>query len=101
MLESKKPRARDLGIPFDGVPGKYNAITDVDGIQVGFSTIIEGNSIRTGVTAIFPRRTNSDHSQSPCFANWFSLNGNGEITGIHRLAESGLLTCPILITNTL
>ncbi|CAF1101598.1 unnamed protein product [Rotaria sordida] len=99
--ESKKPRARDLGIPFDGVPGKYNAITDVDGIQVGFSTIIEGDSIRTGVTAIFPRRTNSDRSQSPCFANWFSLNGNGEITGIHRLAESGLLTCPILITNTL
>jgi D-aminopeptidase len=96
----RKLRARDLGIPFDGTPGKYNAITDVKDIEVGFSTIIQGDSVRTGVTAIFPRGTDFTTYQPPCFANWFSLNGNGEMTGIHLLTESGSLRGPILITNT-
>jgi D-aminopeptidase len=96
----KKPRARDLGIPFNGVPGKSNSITDVEGVEVGFSTIIEGDSIRTGVTAIFPRGVKNAFGRMRCFANWFSLNGNGEMTGIHWLTESGFLTTPILITNT-
>ena len=100
IIASKKPRARELGIPFDGTPGKYNAITDVDHVEVGFSTIIQGISIRTGVTAIFPRGSDFRARQSPCFGNWFSLNGNGEMTGIHWLTESGFLTSPILITNT-
>ncbi|CAM4810048.1 unnamed protein product [Rotaria magnacalcarata] len=97
---TRKLRARDLGIPFDGTPGKYNAITDVDNVQVGFRTIIEGDSIRTGVTAIFPRGSNIPATEQRCFANWFSLNGNGEMTGIHLLTESGFLTTPIIITNT-
>ncbi|CAF3523253.1 unnamed protein product [Rotaria sp. Silwood1] len=96
----RKLRARDLGIPFDGTPGKYNAITDVEGVQVGFKTIIQGDSVRTGVTAIFPRGTDFTTRKSPCFANWFSLNGNGEMTGIHWLTESGFLTSPVLITGT-
>jgi L-aminopeptidase/D-esterase-like protein len=101
LVESqKKSRARDLGIPFDGTPGKLNSITDVEGVAVGFSTIIEGDSIRTGVTAIFPRGIEKAFKNQPCFANWFSLNGNGEMTGIHWLTESGYLTVPILITNT-
>ena len=100
MIDSRKPRARELGIPFDGTPGKYNAITDVDHVEVGFSTIIQGTSVRTGVTAIFPRGSDFRARQSPCFGNWFSLNGNGEMTGIHWLTESGFLTSPILITNT-
>ncbi|CAF3781005.1 unnamed protein product [Rotaria sordida] len=98
--DSRKPRARDLGIPFDGTPGKYNAITDVEGVQVGFKTLIQGDSVRTGVTAVFPRGTDLTIRQPPCFANWFSLNGNGEMTGIHWLTESGFLTSPILITST-
>ncbi|CAF4544340.1 unnamed protein product [Rotaria sp. Silwood1] len=98
--DSRKLRARDLGIPFDGTPGKYNAITDVDGVQVGFSTIIQGDSIRTGVTAIFPRGADTPSNEQRCFANWFSLNGNGEMTGIHFLTESGYLAAPILITNS-
>jgi L-aminopeptidase/D-esterase-like protein len=101
LVESqKKSRARDFGIPFDGTPGKLNSITDVEGVAVGFSTIIEGDSIRTGVTAIFPRGIEKAFKNQPCFANWFSLNGNGEMTGIHWLIESGYLTVPILITNT-
>lgn len=96
----KKSRARDLGIPFDGTPGKYNAITDVEGVEVGFSTIIEGESIRTGVTALFPRGFDNFFKNRPCFANSFSLNGNGEMTGIHWVTESGFLTTPILISNT-
>jgi len=95
-----KPRGRDLGIPFTGVPGKSNSIFDVNGVEVGFSTIIEGDSIRTGVTAIFPRGVDKAFQNLPCFSNWFSLNGNGEMTGIHWLTESGYLTTPILITNT-
>ena len=92
-----KPRARDLGIPFEGETGKYNAITDVDGITVGYSTIIEGDSARTGVTIIHPRgRDNHD----PVFAGWFPFNGNGEMTGSAWVEEGGFLEGPIGITNT-
>ena len=84
---SGKNRARDLGIPFSGVPGTNNAITDVAGVTVGHSTIIQGSGkkilgkgpIRTGVTAVLPRGKNS--LQDPVFAGWYSLNGNGEMTG--------------------
>ncbi len=92
-----KPRARDLGIPFEGSTGKYNAITDVDGITVGYSTIIEGASARTGVTIIHPRgKSNHD----PVFAAWFPFNGNGEMTGAAWVEEGGFLEGPIGITNT-
>lgn len=90
-------RARDLGIPFEGTPGPLNAITDVAGIEVGMSTLISGEAIRTGVTAILPRgKTSSD----PVFAGWFSLNGNGEMTGTTWIEESGFLEGPVFITNT-
>jgi D-aminopeptidase len=96
-----KPRARDLGIPFDGVPGKFNAITDVEGVTVGYSTLIrdEGtHAVRTGVTAIIPRgKTTIEKS---VFAGIFSLNGNGEMTGTHWIEEAGLLEGPFMITNT-
>lgn len=100
----QKPRARDLGIPFNGIAGKFNAITDVKGVEVGYSTIISGqgkNSIgkgpvRTGVTAILPRGRNNN----PVFANWYSFNGNGEMTGTTWVSESGFLETPIMITNT-
>ena len=100
-----RPRARDLGVPFDGTPGPLNAITDVAGVTVGHSTIIRGQGklvvgqgpVRTGVTAIFPRGpTNGD----PVFGGWFTLNGNGEMTGTTWLEESGFLAGPIMITNT-
>jgi D-aminopeptidase len=92
-----KPRARDLGIPFEGSTGKHNAITDVNGITVGYSTIIEGNSARTGVTIIHPRgQTNHD----PVFAAWFPFNGNGEMTGSAWVEEGGFLEGPLGITNT-
>jgi D-aminopeptidase len=102
--KAQKPRARDIGIPFEGTPGKYNAITDVKCIEVGFSTIIEGEGksiigkgpVRTGVTAIFPR----GQSNIPVYANWYTLNGNGEMTGTTWITESGFLETPILITNT-
>jgi L-aminopeptidase/D-esterase-like protein len=101
----KKPRARDLGIPFDGTPGRLNAITDVAGVEVGFTTLIVGEGklkrgagpVRTGVTAILPR---GKESHDPLFAAWFPLNGNGEMTGTAWLDESGFLEGPILITNT-
>jgi D-aminopeptidase len=104
MAYAQKPRARDIGIPFDGTTGKYNAITDVKGVEVGFSTIIEGDGknviskgpVRTGVTAIFPR----GQSSVPVYANWYTLNGNGEMTGTTWITESGFLETPILITNT-
>lgn len=90
-------RARDLGIPFDGTPGPLNAITDVKGVEVGHSTIIRGDNVRTGVTAVLPRgRASSD----PVFAGWFSLNGNGEMTGTTWIEESGFLEGPVMITNT-
>ena len=94
------PRARDLGIPFDfGRPGPSNAITDVRGVQVGHVTLIEGDAVRTGVTAILPRGR-GDEGTRPCFAGVFSLNGNGEMTGTAWIEESGLLEGPVLITNT-
>jgi L-aminopeptidase/D-esterase-like protein len=97
-------RARALGIPLDGKTGKYNAITDVKGIEVGHTTLISGEGklvvgegpIRTGVRAILPRGKNYD----PVFAGWYSLNGNGEMTGTPWVEESGFLEGPILITNT-
>jgi D-aminopeptidase len=96
------PRARDLGIPFEGDPGPGNAITDVAGVTVGHVTLIEdladGRKVRTGVTAILPR--GKADLATPAFAGWFSLNGNGEMTGTEWLAESGLLDGPVMITNT-
>lgn len=99
------PRARDLGVPFDGTPGPLNAITDVKGVEVGHTTLISGSGplkvgvgpVRTGVTVIFPRGKNS---LDAVFGGWFSLNGNGEMTGTTWLEESGLLDGPVLITNT-
>jgi L-aminopeptidase/D-esterase-like protein len=92
-----KPRARDLGIPFEGTPATYNAITDVPGVTVGYCTIIEGESARTGVTIIHPRGQD-DHD--PVFAAWFPFNGNGEMTGSAWVDEGGFLEGPIGITNT-
>jgi D-aminopeptidase len=92
-----KPRARDLGIPFEGEPGKFNAITDVPGVTVGYSTIIEGESSRTGVTIIHPRG-GKDHR--PVFAGVHAFNGNGEMTGAAWVEEGGFLEGPIGITNT-
>lgn len=99
------PRARDLGIPFDGTPGPLNAITDVKGVAVGQTTLIRGEGalqvgqgpVRTGVTAVMPRGSGVT---APVFAGVFSLNGNGEMTGTHWVEESGLLDGPVLITNT-
>jgi D-aminopeptidase len=103
--QSPEPRARDLGVPFDGTPGPLNAITDVAGVEVGFRTLISGEGrlvvgkgpVRTGVTAIFPR---GKQSQKSVFAGYFAGNGNGDMTGTHWVDESGLLETPILITNT-
>jgi D-aminopeptidase len=100
-----KPRARDLGIPFDGTPGPLNAITDVRGVEVGVSTIIRGDAsakpgdgpVRTGVTVVFPR---GKESADPVFAAWFSQNGNGEMTGTTWIDEGGFLEGPVFITNT-
>jgi D-aminopeptidase len=95
-----KPRARDLGVPFDGTPGRLNAITDVAGVEVGQVTLVSGegqHAVRTGVTAIFPR---GKEVQGRVFAGIFSLNGNGEMTGAHWVEESGCLGTPVLITNT-
>jgi L-aminopeptidase/D-esterase-like protein len=93
-------RARDLGVPLDGTTGAWNAITDVKGVEVGYRTIISGSggdAVRTGVTAVWPRGKNGG---APAFGGWFSLNGNGEMTGTTWLEESGLLSGPVLITNT-
>jgi D-aminopeptidase len=91
-----KPRARDLGIVIGaGTPGRHNAITDVPGVRVGFATRIEGTDIRTGVTVILPFG-----GAEPLFAGFHRLNGSGELTGIHYIRESGMLTSPIAITNT-
>ena len=99
-------RARDLGVPFDGTPGPLNAITDVEGVLVGHTTLISGSGklvvgkgpIRTGVTAVLPRGTASMDRFS--FAGWYSQNGNGEMTGTHWVEESGFLEGPVMITNT-
>ena len=101
-----KPRARDLGVPFDGTPGPFNAITDVSEVAVGHTTLISGEGklqigkgpVRTGVTAILPR--GKDSMNNPVFAGWWSLNGNGEMTGTTWVEESGFLEGPVMITNT-
>ncbi len=102
LLAIAEPRARDLGIPFDGTPGPLNAITDIAGVTVGFETIIQdlpnGKAVRTGVTAILPRGAASNNQ--PVFGGWFSLNGNGEMTGTTWVEESGFIEGPIMITNT-
>ncbi len=103
---AKKTRARDLGVPFDGTPGKFNAITDVPGVLVGHTTLISGEGklqigkgpVRTGVTAVLPR--GKDSMNDAVFAGWFSQNGNGEMTGTTWVEESGFLEGPVMITNT-
>lgn len=103
-FSQNKPRARDLGVPFDGKPGLNNAITDVKGVEVGHTTLISGQGklevgkgpVRTGVTAILPR----GKKYSTVFAGWYSLNGNGEMTGTTWVEESGFLGGPVMITNT-
>src|SRR5262249_25053637 len=92
-----KPRARSLGVPLEGTPGPLNAITDVPGVEVGHKTLIEGDSVRTGVTAVWPR---GKQSSDPVFGGFFSQNGNGDMTGTHWLEESGFLDGPVMITNT-
>lgn len=97
-------RSRDIGIPFPGTPGPFNAITDVLGVEVGFATLIAGEGplkvgqgpVRTGVSAILPRGRHYD----PVFAAWYSLNGNGEMTGTTWVEESGFLEGPVVLTNT-
>lgn len=105
LLGQARERARDLGVPLEGATGRWNAITDVAGVEVGAVTLIRGSGmlvpgtgpVRTGVTAIFPRgRSGSDST----FAAWFTLNGNGEMTGTTWVRESGRLDGPVLITNT-
>jgi len=106
LAAQARPRARDLGIPFDGTPGPLDAITDVTGVEVGQVTIISGDGrlvpgkgpVRTGVTAIFPR---GKDDPDPVFAAWFGLNGNGEMTGTTWVEESGFLLGPVTITNTM
>ena len=101
-----KVRARDLGVPFDGTPGPLNSITDVAGVTVGHTTLISGEGklvvgkgpVRTGVTAVFPR--GKDSNDTGVFAGWWSLNGNGEMTGTTWVEESGFLIGPVMITNT-
>lgn len=97
LVAQTKPRARDLGVPLEGATGKLNAIVDVPGVEVGHSTLIEGQNIRTGVTAVWPR---GKQSNDPVFGGFFSQNGNGDMTGTHWLEESGFLDGPVLITNT-
>jgi D-aminopeptidase len=104
-VAQERPRARDLGVPFEGKPGPLNAITDVDGVEVGFSTIVRGSGalkvgegpVRTGVTAILPR---GKAGREPVMAGWFSMNGNGEMTGTTWIKEGGFMEGPVFITNT-
>lgn len=96
---SINPRARDLGLPFSGKPGPNNAITDVAGVKVGFTTLTDPTrNIRTGVTAIIPRE--DQNSPQPVWAGQYSLNGNGEMTGTHWVNDAGYFVGPICITNT-
>ena len=105
LTAQTRPRARDLGVPFDGTPGAFNAITDVKGVQVGHTTLISGQGplkvgegpVRTGVTAVLPR---GKDSRDAVFAAWFTLNGNGEMTGTTWVEDSGFLDGPVMITNT-
>ena len=102
----QKPRARDLGVPFEGTPGALNAITDVDGVEVGHATIVRGGGplvvgegpVRTGVTAVWPRGRDEP---DPVYAAWFTLNGDGEMTGTTWVRDSGIMEGPVMITNTL
>src|SRR5438067_12156525 len=104
LQSQAKPRARDLGVPFEGTPGPLNAITDVRGVEVGHTTLVSGEGklevgrgpVRTGATAILPR---GKASADPVFAGWFSLNGNGEMTGTTWVEESGFLEGPVLLTT--
>jgi L-aminopeptidase/D-esterase-like protein len=106
VTAGRKPRARDLGVPFDGTPGPLNAITDVAGVTVGHTTLLSGEGklevgkgpVRTGVTAVLPR--GKDAHDTGVFAGWWSLNGNGEMTGTTWVEESGFLVGPVMITNT-
>jgi D-aminopeptidase len=101
----RRERARDLGVPLEGTPGPLNAITDVAGVEVGHRTLVVGHGplvvgkgpVRTGVTAVFPRGKAAD---DPVFAGWFTMNGNGEMTGTTWVEESGFLWGPVMITNT-
>jgi D-aminopeptidase len=95
---SGKPRARAIGIPLAGEPGPMNAITDVPGVEVGLATLVEGDDVRTGLTAIHPRGRSGPGD--PCAAGFHSLNGNGEMTGVSWIEESGTMSGPIAITNT-
>ena len=95
---SGKPRARSIGVAFAGEPGPANAITDVPGVEVGYRTLIEGDDVRTGVTAIHPRGRAG--ASDPVAAGFHSFNGNGEMTGVSWIAESGTTAGPICITNT-
>lgn len=105
-MTSGQKRARDLGLPFPGRPGRWNAITDVAGVEVGTVTLIEGSGplvvgrgpVRTGVTAILPRGRKMAHV--PCAAGYYALNGNGEMTGVVWIEECGELQTPITLTNT-
>jgi len=106
LAAAERPRARELGVPFDGAPGPNDAITDVPGVEVGHATLVSGDGklvvgsgpVRTGVTAILPRGKSS--SDDAVFAGWFSQNGNGEMTGTTWVEESGFLEGPVLLTNT-
>lgn len=103
---AQPPRARDLGIPFEGTPGALNAITDVAGVEVGHATVIRGSGrlvigegpVRTGVTAVWPR---GRETPDPVYAAWFTLNGDGEMTGTTWVRDSGIMEGPVMITNTL
>jgi D-aminopeptidase len=93
-----KPRARSLGIPFEGNPGTFNAITDVPGVEVGHVSLIEGQGVRTGITAIHPRGRQGPGDA--CVAGFHSQNGQGEMTGVHWVQESGTFCGPIALTST-
>lgn len=105
-VSAQQPRARDLGIPFEGTPGPLNAITDVEGVEVGHATLVRGSGavvigegpVRTGVTAVWPR---GREAPDPVYAAWFSLNGDGEMTGTTWVRDSGIMEGPVMITNTL
>ena len=97
LIAQNKPRARDLGVPFNGTPGPLNAITDITGVEVGHTTLIRDPGVRTGVTVVWPRGKASTDS---AFAGWYSQNGNGEMTGTTWIEESGFILGPVMITNT-
>src|SRR5688572_1083708 len=100
LTAARQPRGREIGLPFPGMPGPLNAITDVPGVAVGFATLKEAGppQIRTGVTAIIPR--SEERWMSPVWAGVHAFNGNGEMTGTHWIDEAGYFCGPILITNT-